>query len=221
MKNIIHLLIILTLFLIGCVEKPDINTNYLTGTILKYTPGSIDSIVCVNIELDSQLYPTGKYYRIDKCMISEVGKFEVQLSIPIYFSPFFDSITQKELKSDSTWIVGKIKIYAYKNGNKIGELCKYNKQYYSNTTSYTIKIAETVSVFFYSNTETNIYGTIYNHGNNRPDLFDMNISKGWNEIFFAIKTESDLNNPIKPVDHIELTDETTENMNWHLIKENE
>ena len=173
MKNVIHLLIILTLFLIGCVEKTEINSNYLTGTILKYTPESIDSIVCVNIELDHQLYPTGKYYRISKSLINKVGKFEIQLSTPIYFSPFLDSITQKELKSDSTWIVGKMKIYVYKNGNKIGELCKCNEQYYSNTTSYTTKSGETISVFFYSNTKTNIFGTIYNHGNNKPDLFDL------------------------------------------------
>ena len=220
MKNIIHFLIILPLFLIGCVEKTDINSNYLTGTILKYTSESIDSIVCVNIELDSQLYPTGKYYRISKSLITEVGKFEVQLSTPIYFSPFLDSITQKELKSDSTWIVGTMKIYAYKNGNKIGELCKCNEQYYSNTTSYTSKLGETVSVFFYSNIETNIFGTLYKNGNKKPDLFDMNILKGWNEIFFAIKTDSIVRDNPAYQRHIELTNETTEKMDWRLISEN-
>ncbi len=205
----VYFLGILITLLVSCENHAEFTENNITGIIENYDPTSIDSIICLNFQLDSNYLRRTKYQRISKCDISKNGTFNVVLTEPLYTYPILDRIDKQAVISDTTAVIGNLILQAYKNGKVVGYIIKCSEEYAN------YPLGSNNATNLYVNKDLTINGTIY-IGLNWSTTYHLNLKKGWNEVVYTYKVTT----LATTTNRLEITNTTTENLKWRFVKYN-
>jgi hypothetical protein len=166
MKSIFKVLVFLvSIFSCTQCENPDITLKgNIDGTISNFSKGTFDKIKCFN-EAENHL--------IGESELSSLGRFSFSLSIPVC-----DEIGSDEdiVVSDPTTKVAKCYMYAYKNGEYVGEIIKCNEIYKDNYKS----AGAIYTQLIYADRPCTCSGSII--GYHSETIIDFSFKKGWNEV---------------------------------------
>lgn len=180
------------------------NAGVLSGTIVNYTPNSIDSV---------RVWDTENYIGMNKA--SMTGDFSIDLAVP-HLSKF--GAMKGVFVSDTTAMTGTVSIYSYLNNNSNGVLLKCNYT----TDSFNI-VGMAYSFFIYSDKNLTIKGTLVNKyawdsGTKTSSftyIYNVNIKKGWNEL--VIKLNSFTSSQYSLTRSESITNTITSDLQWHLL----
>jgi len=190
MKKIFFLsLLAFSLTFISCsktAETPLDSSYVLSGTIADYVTNTLDSIKVTGSNNMDIITPDAL---VGKCKVSSSGGFSFTLSTPTVLTK---NGGEKGLTvSDTTAMVSNAcQFYCYKNGIVTGYLVKCNNKTDSITKGLSISAYTYSDRTFTSKGTTTSMQKYSNSSYSRTAIFDLTITKGWNEFTYTVNAFS-------------------------------